>query len=117
MSALASLAQEVRRVANTQRLFQGVLTGTANDLLVTAGVDPIIITRIVAVNNAVAGRTLKLWQGDNAATPNILPVVTIEAGGWAEDDGDVVLNPGDTLYARASAASSITLTVYGKVGD
>jgi hypothetical protein len=65
------------------------------------------------VSTDASPRTCKIWH-DGAADVNlILPAVTIDPNGFAENDTTVILEPGDTLYAQASAATSITLTLYG----
>jgi hypothetical protein len=99
---------------NIQKLAQQILSGTGNDTLITAG-QPMVITHIRAVNYSDTARTLKLWHDGTANGNIILPPVAIEAGGWGEFEGEILLEKGDTLVALASAATAIAITVYGEV--
>lgn len=72
-----------------------------------------VIRHIRVVNTAVNDRTLKLWHDGTADSNVILPPTTVKAGGWAEFDGTITMETGDTLIGQASSGSSLTLTAYG----
>lgn len=72
-----------------------------------------VIRHIRVVNTAVNDRTLTLWHDGTADSNMILPPTTIKSGGWAEFDGTITMETGDTLIAQASAGASLTLTAYG----
>lgn len=71
------------------------------------------IVHIRVVNPTGASHTIKLWHDGSADVNLILPTVTIDAGGWGEFDGRILMETGDTLVAQADAASAVTATVYG----
>lgn len=96
----------------SQLLYQGQAAASAAAVY-TAG-QRVRITQLRAVNNDSSARTLKLWHGGTDDTNVILPAVSIDAGGVLEGGG-IVLEQGQALYAQASAASQVTLTVYGEV--
>lgn len=73
----------------------------------------VIVRHMRAVNTNVSGITLKMWHTGTTDADVILPAVSIDAGGWAEFEGTIILEAGEQLYAQASSATSITLTLYG----
>jgi hypothetical protein len=72
------------------------------------------IRHIRVANPSGADRTLKLWHDGTTDAFLILPAVTIKSGGWGEFDGVIYMEAGDTLAAEASAATALTITVYGE---
>lgn len=72
-----------------------------------------IIKHIRVVNTSGGAVTIKLWHDGTTDSNTILPAVSIAAGEWAEFDGTILMEASDTLQAEASAATSITLTIYG----
>jgi hypothetical protein len=72
------------------------------------------IRHIRVTNPTGTDRTIKLWHDGVTDATNILPAVTVKAGGWAEFDGIMFLEVGDTLSAQASAATALTITIYGE---
>ena len=75
-----------------------------------------IVGHIRIVNNHNAALTFTLSHGGLAATNNafnILPPLSIEAGGWAEFDGTIIMETGDTLVGISGTDEAINLTVYG----
>ena len=97
------------------KLFQGQLSSTAATVYTvgaTAGTY-VIIKSIRIVNTSGSSVSVKLrhdWQTNPCL---ILPETYIDAGGFAEFDGTFTMEPSDTLGAQASAATSLTMTVYG----
>jgi len=71
------------------------------------------IHHIRVTNPTATARTIKLWHDGSSDSNVILPAVTIEIGGWGEFDGVIYMEAGDTLVAQASAATALTVTVYG----
>lgn len=72
-----------------------------------------VVRHIRVVNTGIVDRTLKLWHDGTADSNVILPPATIKAGGWAEFDGTITMETGDTLVGQASAGATLTLTAYG----
>lgn len=69
--------------------------------------------KILIVNtDTVNAKTIKLGIGGTATGNLITPVLTIDAGGFAEWDGLLTLTGVETLNADASA-SGLTITVSG----
>jgi len=72
------------------------------------------IPHIRVVNPTASARTVSLWHDGSADVNMILPPVTLDAGHWAEFDGLIYMEAGDTLVADSDAATAVTITVYGK---
>lgn len=98
-----------------KKLGQAVLTGsgTQDTLYTVPAATTALIKHIRLVNYSVSDVTVMLWHDGVADSNRILPAATILAGGWAEFDGAITMETGDTLRAEAGAATSITATVYG----
>jgi hypothetical protein len=89
-----------------------VASGTSTLFTGTAGhTYSIKHIRIINTDSANA-KTIVLGIGGVAAANQILPTVTIEAGGWAEWDGLLTMEGTETLQANASA-TGLTITVSG----
>lgn len=72
------------------------------------------IKHIVAVNHDGSDRTLTMWVDGTADANLILPATTILAGGHAENaDVNILLEAAKVIYAEASAATAITVTIFG----
>jgi hypothetical protein len=72
------------------------------------------VVHIRVSNPTGTARTIKLWHDGLTDATNILPAATVAAGGWAEFDGLIYLEAGDTVGAEASAATALTVTIYGE---
>ncbi len=96
-----------------KKLYQGQPGASPTTLYTVPAGKAALIKRIVATNPTGTDRTLTLWHDGTANANVILPPATILAGGWGEDDGLYVLEAGDTISGQASAASAITVTIYG----
>jgi hypothetical protein len=96
-----------------RKLYQGQVPASATTLYTVPAVTTAIVKHIRAVNGTASDRTLKLWHDGTADANLILPAATIVAGGWAEFDGNILMEAGDTLSGQASVATAITVTVYG----
>jgi hypothetical protein len=70
------------------------------------------LKHIRLVNTTGASITVKLGIGGIAAANLILPATPIDAGGFAEFDGLLILVGTETLQANASA-TGVTITVAG----
>lgn len=98
---LKRLIGPVAVAAGTSTLF----TGTAAHVY--------SIKKILIVNtDAANAKTISLGIGGVAAGNLITPVLTIDAGGFAEFDGLLTLTGVETLQANASA-TGLTITVSG----
>ena len=73
----------------------------------------VIIKSMRVVNTTGTAATLKLFHDGTAAVNLILPFVTIAANGWAEFDGTIIMEAGDTLVGISGTDEAINLTVYG----
>jgi len=72
-----------------------------------------IVKNMKFVNMGAATRTIKLFHDGVAVTNVILPPTNIVSGGYAEYEGTILLEPGDTLNGEASVAAEVTYTIYG----
>lgn len=98
-----------------KKLGQSTLTGsgTQDTLYTVPAATSALIKQIRVVNYSGSDRSVTLWHDGVADSNLILPPVVILAGGWAEFDGNLTMETGDTLRAEGSAATSLTVTVYG----
>jgi hypothetical protein len=77
-----------------------------------------IVGHMRIVNNHSGALTFTLSQNGIASADNayiILPALTIEAGGWAEFTGSIIMDTGDKLYGLCSGSAStlISYNIYG----
>jgi CBS-domain-containing membrane protein len=100
--------------SGARKLAQTTLTSSAAIVYTTPTNTRTKIVHMRAVNFDASARTLTMWHDGSADANIILPPVSILAGGFGEFDGIIYLEAGDTLYAKASANTAITLTVYGE---
>lgn len=96
-----------------KKLDQEELSGGNDTLYTVPASTETIVTHIRVVNHSGTDRTVKLWHDGTGDANIILPPATVPAGGWAEFDGTILMETGDTLVALASAASALSATVYG----
>ena len=104
-----------------KHLAQGKVVHTGNAAAQTLHTSPSGTTTMVGhiriVNNHSAAVTFTLSHGGLSTADNafiILPALSIEAGGWAEFTGSIILDAGDKLYGIANTEStSITYNIYG----
>lgn len=99
---------------NYKTLYQGQVGATA--AAVFTALFPTRITTLNAVNVSGTDRALELWIGGSDDENALLDATTLDAnGGRVELDGELKLEKGEALYAKAAAASAITLTILGEV--
>jgi hypothetical protein len=79
---------------------------------VPTGMDT-IVKHIRIVNPTGVAATVKLWHDGTADVNVILPTVSIDAGGWAEFDGAIEMEPGDTMSGIGGTNLALTITIYG----
>jgi hypothetical protein len=96
-----------------RKLYQGQPGTSATTLYTVPGSTAVIIKAIRITNPTGTDRTIKLWHDGTADSNVILPAATVLAGGWAEFDGTILMEASDILSGQASAASALTVTVYG----
>lgn len=96
-----------------KRLYQGQPGTGATTLYTVPALTATIIKHIRIVNPTATDRTIKLWHGGVVDANVILPTVTVLAGGWGEFDGTIVMAAAETLSGIASAATALTVSVYG----
>ena len=103
---------------NIKKLYQGTLTGgSTKDTLVTA-VRPTAVRHIQIANYSASDATIKFWHDGTTNACLIVPATTVVAGGMGVfGDDEIYLEQGDTLIAESSAATALTVTVYGEVLD
>lgn len=86
--------------------------GTSTLITVATG-HLLTIKKIKIVNtDAVNTKTFQLFINGSAAGNAITPVLTVDAGGYAESDEFIVLAATDTLQITTSA-TGLTVSVYG----
>ena len=109
------MAETFKHLAQGRVVYQG--DATAQTLHTSPSGTTTIVGHIRIVNNHNAALTFTLSHGGLAATNNafiILPALSIEAGGWAEFTGSIILDAGDKLYGLESVDSvSISYNIYG----
>ena len=96
-----------------KKLAQGQLANSTGTLYTVPSSTSTLVGHIRLVNSTGASHTAKLYHDGTADAQAILPTLTIEAGGWAEFSGGIVMEASDTMAGVADAATSITYTIYG----
>jgi hypothetical protein len=97
-----------------KKLGQMELTGSTDTLYTVPGATSALVKHMSIVNTStISGSTVKLWHDGSANVNLIMPAVTIAAGEWAEFEGTITMETGDTLKAEAQSANIITITVHG----
>lgn len=93
-----------------KRFANGTLP-TAQTILFTAPPNSSVIVKHIRLvnNNATINRSVTLWHGSDV----ILPAATIDAGGWGEFEGTIIINAGETFSAKVDLGADVTITVYG----
>jgi len=99
-NTLSRIVGPVNIASGTSTIF----TGTASHVYT--------IKSIRIVNNTAGAITVKLGIGGVTDALLLVPPASIDAGGWAEFDGLLVLTGTETLQANASATGT-TITVSG----
>jgi len=101
-------------MAETYKKLVQTLVDSSNETFYTVASNTTTIIRSMrAVNTTGTAATLKLFHDGEATSNMILPAVTIEANGWAEFDGVIVMEAADTLIGISGTQNVINLTVYG----
>lgn len=96
-----------------KKLAQGQLGAATAVLYTVPAATATIIKHMRFVNNDTEDLTFELYHDGTTEAVRILPTATIEAGGWAEFDGALLMEAADTLQGKASQATEITYTIYG----
>jgi len=100
-------ANVLSRIAGPSALASGtstVFTGSASHIYT--------VKKIKIVNTDVSNsKTVQLFINGSATGNAVTPVMTIDAGGWAESDDFMILSGTDTLQATTSA-TGLTITVF-----
>ncbi len=101
-----------------QKLGQGTLTGdgTTVDTLYTAPTDTeVIIKEIRIVNTDTSNHWVEVYDVDSGGSAGdsnvIIPEITIDAGGWLVEHGEVTPTADDAI--KAVGGGSLTYTLYG----
>lgn len=97
-------------------LNQLTLSTTATAVVTVPSGQTAFVKHIRVVNNdTTINRSLTIWQAGTGVNNVILPLVPIDAGGWAEFEGTIILNAGTILYASAGAGDGgeLVMTTYG----
>jgi len=105
-----------------KHLAQGKVVYTGNAAAQTLYTVPTGTTAIIGhiriVNNHSAAVTFTLSHGGISTADNafiILPALSIEAGGWAEFTGSIIMDADDVLYGLCNGSSSTVMSynIYG----
>jgi hypothetical protein len=101
-------------VATPKRIYKGQPTA-AGGVLYTAPADGngVMIKAVRAVNTDATSRWLRLGTGGTADTDLLLPQWAIDPSGYIEDDGLIILEPGQTLQGRAQVDAKVTVHIFG----
>ena len=85
-------------------------------LIYTSPADKVtIIKHMRFISSSNSAKTYTIWDGGTDDVNLIQNDTTIVKGGSDTHDVNIFLPPNATLYAKASAANSITATFYGIV--
>lgn len=100
--------------SNFKTLYQGQ-PGVAAALVYTVPAGWMAAIKQIRAVNPTTGvpAAFALYKGGNVAANMIQPLIPLNPGEFAEDDGTHLLAAGDTIYAMASVAATITLTISG----
>jgi len=71
------------------------------------------IEAMVLVSTSVIDQLVTLWHDGSGDSNIIFPPSIIPAGGHADFDGAITMEPGDTLVAECDAANAVTITAWG----
>jgi hypothetical protein len=97
-----------------KKLAQTTLLTTAAVLYTVPASTQAKIIYIVVANPTGTGRTFTLYHDGTDDAHTVVPASTVVAGGFAEFNGPgILMEPGDTLAGKASAAAALTIQVYG----
>ena len=96
-----------------KKVIQELVNSSNETLLTVAANTTVIIKSMRAVNTTGSAATLKLFHDGTANENMILPFVTVAANGWAEFDGTIIMEAGDTLIGISGTNEAINLTAYG----
>jgi hypothetical protein len=97
-----------------KKLGQMELTGGTDTVYTVPGVTSTLVKHMSIVNTStVSGSTVRLWHDGSSNVNLIMPAITIAAGEWAEFEGTITMETGDTLKAEAQIGNVITITVHG----
>jgi hypothetical protein len=96
-----------------KKLYQGQPASTGTTLYTVPAATQTHIKYIVVTNTTGTDRTFTLYHDGTGAANNIVPASTVVAGGFAEYNGDILMETGDTLYCVTSVSTTLTVTVYG----
>ena len=100
-----------------KKLAQGQLATSVGRLYLCPANTTTIVRHIRLVNTDSDIHSVTMHHIDSGVTPsgatNILNAVNLAAGGWAEFDGTIIMEAGDTLVGISGTDEAINLTVYG----
>jgi hypothetical protein len=96
-------------------LYQGQLGNSVATLATVGGGKTWIVSRVKAVNTDSVARTMGLYIGGTTASHAVTPTaISIPAGGgWEDDSPGWTLEAAQTIAGGASAATVVTVTVFG----
>jgi hypothetical protein len=101
-------------------LSQTRFTNSTSATVFTASSDEGTIIRHMRVTNNVPGNTVQfsMWHGSEVDADAILPASVIDNGGWAEFEGTIIVDNGQTIIAKCDPGSApgtidVTLSIYG----
>jgi len=96
-----------------KKLYQGQPTSSVAALYTVPADTATRITYIIVTNTTGSDRTIEFYHDGSAATNNILPPSTVKAGGFAEFDGELLMEAADTLQGKANVSATLSVAIYG----
>lgn len=96
-----------------KKLYQGQPTATIAALYTVPASTATKILYIIVSNTTGSDRTIEFYHDGAVATNNILPPSTVVAGGFAEFDGELLMEASDTLQGKASVGATLSVAIYG----
>jgi len=101
-------------MATPKRIYKGQPTA-AGGVLYTApgGGGGAIIRAVRAVNTDAVGRWLRLGTAGTTDADLLLPQLPIDPSGMAQDDGLIILEPGQAIHGKAEVDAKLTVHIFG----
>ncbi len=96
-----------------KKLFQGQLPNAAAAQYTVPGATQAIIRTMILVNTSAAPVNVSLFTDGSANANKILDTYTIPANSRIELNAVVTLNAAGAIWGVASAATTVTLTIFG----
>jgi hypothetical protein len=96
-----------------KKLAQTLVDATVEAVYTVPANTQAIVKHIVITNETGSTATVTLYHDGTANVNIILPTSDIVAGGFAEFEGTITMEAGDTLQAKSGTDDVLGMTVHG----